>query len=283
MGQAIIGKRTSFAESAQVVSAGKGRVVVGDYCRIGPGVKFVVGDADVVIGDWSTLHDGTLVLGGQGVRIGAHCWFGQNCILDGTGGLRIGSGVRVGMYSQIWSHVAAGEQIEGCTLHGERPVEIEDDVWLVGSCIVASGITVGKRTVALIGSNLTKSVAAGSVIAGSPAKPKEGLSFYKPVTLPEKVRMLRGWASDIAARRGLALVAGEGWLRLEGKGAAGVLFFAEDRATAERLRQQDGSATVCCVEDKSYNKTLSDVEEVVLRDLAGNKARFHVIGPAAPA
>jgi acetyltransferase-like isoleucine patch superfamily enzyme len=276
MSQAIIGRKTAFAESAQVVSTGKGKVVVGDYCRIGPGVKFVVGEEDVLVGDWTTLHDGTLVLGGKGVRIGAHCWFGQNCILDGSGGLTIGSGVRVGMYSQIWSHVAAGEQIEGCTLIGDRPVAIDDDVWLVGSCIVASGVTIGRRVVALIGSNVTKSVVPEVVIAGSPARPKEGLSFYRAVALPEKFQMLGGWVEEIAVKRGLELSSGEGWLRLARPGESGVLFFALDGVTRDRLAREYPGATICCVEDKTYNKTFSAVEEAVLRDLSGNKARFMV-------
>jgi acetyltransferase-like isoleucine patch superfamily enzyme len=269
------GRRSSVADDVQVVQSGRGRLRIGDYCRIGPGVKFVLGDADISIGDWTTLHDNTLVLGGEGVTVGQHGWFGQNCILDGTGGLRVGRGVRVGMYSQIWSHVAAGEQLEGCTLIGERPVVIEDDVWLVGSCIVASGVTLGRKLVALIGSNITKSFPASTVIAGAPAKQKDNLAFYRDVSLSEKYVLLRDWVSDIASSRG--------W-RFEADDTGGVVrighaddrvLFVRDQQVARSLAGNDPSATVCCIETKRYNKVWSDTEEAVLRALSGNKARFY--------
>lgn len=272
-----IGQRTQLGEDVKFVKAGTGKVVIGDYCRIGAGVKFIVGDADITIGDWTTLHDNTLVLGGQGVTVGQHCWFGQNCILDGTGALTVGRGVRVGMYSQLWSHVAAGEQLEGCTLIGERPVVIEDEVWLVGSCIVASGVTLGKRLVALIGSNITKSFAGEVVLAGSPAKVKEGLSFYKEVTLDEKFSLLSGWSQAIANDRGLGMEADaeNGVLTLKASDGTATISFVSRATTARAMRADVPAATICCIEDKTYNKTLSKLEESVLRDLSGNKARFY--------
>jgi acetyltransferase-like isoleucine patch superfamily enzyme len=192
-GTVEIGNSTSIGPGAQIVFNKPGKITLGDYCNIGAGTKIVCSGGDVIIGDWTTLHDSCLVLSSQYVHIGEHCWFGQNCVIDGSGGLSIGRGVRVGMYSQIWSHVAAGEQIEGCTLFGERSVEIQDDVWLVGSCIVASGVTIGRRTVALIGSNITKSWPANSVLAGTPAALKPSLSFYKDITLDEKWSLISQW------------------------------------------------------------------------------------------
>jgi hypothetical protein len=213
------------------------------------------------------------------VVVGEHCWFGQNCILDGTGGLTIGRGVRVGMYSQIWSHVAAGEQLEGCTLIGERPVVIEDDVWLVGSCIVASGVTLGKRLVALIASNITKSFAGHVVLAGSPAKVKEGLSFYREVSAEEKFAMLTAWTQAIANERSLTLDVDtiSNVLTLAQPDAPNepAIAFVANLATARAMRSDAPLNTICCIEDKSYNKTLSKLEETVLRELAGNKARFY--------
>jgi len=221
------------------------------------------------------------VLSGKGVQIGQHCWFGQNSIIDGTGGITIGRGVRVGMYSQLWSHVAAGEQIEGCTLFGERPVVIENDVWLVGSCIVASGVTIGRRTIALIGSNITKSCSSNTVLAGTPAVAKPNMSFYRDLSLPEKWQLLDGWLKEIAENigatrekidnRGLIV------LRQEQNLAGELIVFARDVSNANLARMQHPEATVCCVEDKTYNKRLSAIEQNVLRPLAGNKARFDAI------
>lgn len=280
-GSIEIASSAQISPETQIVFQSPGRITFGDYCVIGPGVKFVCAGGDVTIGDWTTLHDRCLVLSGRGVQIGAHCWFGQNTVIDGTGGITIGRGVRVGMYSQLWSHVAAGEQIEGCTLIGERPVVLEDDVWLVGSCIVASGVTIGRRSVALIGSNITRSCSSNTVLAGTPAAPKPNLSFYRDITLDEKWKLLEGWLRDIAISIGSNCEKNESdgiiVFRQDPDLAGGLIIFTRDTATASSTRLQYPEATVCCVEDKTYNKRLTAIERKFLKPLSGNKARFNAI------
>lgn len=273
-GFVTVGRATFIGLNAQIVFSKPGRITIGDYCVIGAGVKIVCSGGEVNIGDWSTLHDNCLVLSTKYVYIGEHCWFGQNCVIDGTGGLKIERGVRVGMYSQIWSHVAAGEQIEGCTLFGERPVHIENDVWLVGSCIVASGVTLGRRTVALIGSNITKSFPENTVLAGTPAAPKLGLSFYKDVTLDEKWSLLRNWVEALSKELSLKTTTVEDeQLHVSNDNGELIVFVAASHH-AKSTRTKIPSATVCCVEDKTYNKQFTLIEKQVLKYLAGNKARF---------
>lgn len=275
-GKVTIGKMSIISADAKIIFSKPGSIIVGDYCSIGPGVKIVCSGGDVKIGDWTTLHDNCLVLSGKHVTIDQHCWFGQNCIIDGTGGLRIGRGVRVGMYSQIWSHVAAGEQIEGCTLYGEREVVLEDNVWLVGSCIVASGVTVGNRTVALIGSNITKSIPANSTIAGTPATSKPNLSFYKEITLDEKWELLIGWLRAAAEPLNFSShFIGSEFLEVKSSQDEGTLVFVRSKDNAVTARRDQPNSTVCCVEDKSYNKKFSLLEGRVLKFLSGNKARFY--------
>lgn len=273
-GQVIIGEKCRIASDVQFIFHRPSTITIGDACVIGPGVKFVCDGGDVAIDDWTTLHDRCLVLSGKGVTIGQHGWFGQHTIIDGTGGITIGNGVRVGMYSQLWSHVAAGEQIEGCTLFGKRPVVIEDDVWLVGSCIVASGITIARRTVALIGSNITRSTEPGVVIAGSPAQPKPTLDFYRPMTPADKWALLEGWLDEIAAEQSLSIEKAADTIRLRGAGGDDEIVFVAGADVADATRSLR-PATVCCVEDKSYNKRLTRIELDVLKALAGNKARFY--------
>lgn len=273
-----VGRFTQISSTAEVVFAKHGTVTIGDYCQVGPGVRIVCSGGDVVIGDWTTLHDRGLVLCGRSVAIGDHCWFGQHCVIDGTGGISIGHGVRVGMYSQLWSHVAAGEQIEGCTLIGERAVAIEDDVWLVGSCIVASGVTLGQRLVALIASNITKSWPGSIVIAGSPAAPKSGLSFYREVSLEEKWAMLQRWLREAETEIGMVLdLTTPGTILVRFHSSADRVAFVRDTDVAADLRARAPEVTVCCVQDKSYNKRVNAVEQRILKHLAGNKARFRSI------
>lgn len=277
-GNIEVGQGCSIGENVQVVFAKPATVRLGDYVALGDNVKMIVDGGDIGIGDWTTLHADTLVLSKTGVSIGQHCWFGQNTVLDGTGGLTIENGVRVGMYSQLWSHVAAGEQIEGCTLYGERPIHVESDVWLVGSCIVASGVRIGRRAVALIGSNLTKDAPAEVVLAGSPAKVKEGLAFYKPVTLDEKFAMLEKWLAQLTGTSATdtpKLTVDGDVMTLHCGDAEKVTFYKFARDFADAAPSRAPETTLCCVENKRYVKAMTAAERTVLKALAGNKARFY--------
>lgn len=275
-GRIHMGRRTQIAPHVQLIFQQPGEVRIGDYCHLGQGVKIVCNGGRIDIGDWTSLHDHCLLLCGAGLSIGEHGWFGQHSVLDGTGGLKIGNGVRVGMYSQIWSHVAAGEQIEGCTLFGERGVYIEDDVWLVGSCIVGSGVTLGRRSIALIGSNITKSWPAGSVLAGTPATPKPNLAFYRPVSLDDKWRMLSGWLAEAAQVLQLQLHTDTELLSVADAADASVrLSFTKTTQRFQALLiEADTRHTLCDLEAKTYTKRLTSLEQRVLKWLAGNKARF---------
>ncbi|MBT9500764.1 MAG: hypothetical protein IV092_05935 [Burkholderiaceae bacterium] len=278
-GEVTLGHRTSVSADVQFIFSKPGRVRIGDYCVLGPGVKFVCNGGDVTLGDWCSIHDRGLVLAEGPVDIGPHCWFGQNAVLDGTGGLTIEFGVRAGMNTQIWSHVATGEQIEGCTLYGMDPVHIEPEVWLVGGNAVAPGVRLGRRSVILSGANVTRSCEPLSVLAGLPAVRKPGLSFYEPVTLDQKWQMLGAWLEQLSAELQLDLRAlGEDQYLVASEDAAlqGVAFArrAEDAAA---LRAMHADWTVCCVQSKTYNKQRSELEYRVLKYLAGNKARFFAL------
>jgi acetyltransferase-like isoleucine patch superfamily enzyme len=268
-----IGARTKIGAGVQVIFHRPANVRIGDYCTIGDGVKFVVNGGDIALGDWTTVHDRSLLLSTAGLSIGQHGWFGQHCVLDGSGGLTIRDGVRVGMYSQIWTHVAAGEQIEGCTLFGVRPTIIDDDVWLVGSCIVSSGVTLGRRTVALIGSNITKSWPSGSVLAGSPSVVKPGLSFYKNISDEERWNLLKVWVEEIASSLGLSFSAGDELIAVGEGDLGGTVLFVRYESRISNFFSVP-NVTVCCLETKRYAKALTDNEHSVLKALAGNRARF---------
>jgi len=278
-GQVTIGKRCKVASDVQFVFHSPGSVHISDYCTIGSGVKFVCDGGDITLGDWTSVHDRSLLLSGKGLEVGQHCWFGQHCVIDGTGFMSIGNGVRVGMYSQLWSHVAAGEQLEGCTLFGTRPVHIEDDVWLVGTCFVAPGVTIGKQTVALIGSNITKSFPAHSVLAGSPAALKEKMQFYTAVTMEQKWNMLREWTSTLAQQFELTMTEQAGKLIVLARDTGPkpeYVCFVFDESKAQGELEQYPAATVCDLATKKYRKMLTDLEALVLKSLAGNKARFYI-------
>jgi acetyltransferase-like isoleucine patch superfamily enzyme len=273
-GEVIVGSNCSIGQGATVIFKKKSKLTLADYVTVGDGVKIVIEDGFVVIGDWTTIHANTLILSKVGVSIARHCWFGQNSILDGTGGLAIDDGVRVGMYSQIWTHVAAGEQIEGCQLYSARPTHIRKDAWLVGSCTVGSGIEIGERVICMNGSNITKSIPDHSVVAGIPAKVREGLTFYKKIDLDEKFKLMREWVLEFSLEHQFEMSAQENnCICLYGnEGTQLSIYRDEYDFNANKGRH---NVVAFCIENKQYEKKYTVLEAMLIRYLSGNKARFY--------
>ena len=143
------------------------RVVLGDHVFIGANTRFRVPELE--IGDFTQIHNGTLGNGYTPLTIGNNGWFGQNCILNATERLTIGHNCGVGAYSQLWTHIAYGDVLQGCRWDAASPLTIGQDVWFVGHCIV-SPITAHDRAMALVGSVITRDMEENHVYGGSPAK-----------------------------------------------------------------------------------------------------------------
>ena len=165
------------------------RIVIGDNVFIGHDSQIYLPELE--IGDYTAIHNHTLISGHLECRIGSCCWFGQNCILNSTGGLHIGNGVGVGAYSQLWSHIRFGDILQGCRWDTQKPLIIEDDVWFVGHCVV-SPIRAKSRSMAMVGSVVTKDMEENHVYAGCPARDvTEKLGFqYDDVSVDAKFEKL---------------------------------------------------------------------------------------------
>ena len=269
----VIGDYNTFGENTTIIVPDNCTVLIGDCNRIGSNIKFLIGSTGISIGDWNVLHDNMLIMGGKGLNIGHNCWFGQNTILDGSGKLLIGNGVRVGMYSQLWTHVASGEQIEGCILFGDSATVLQDDVWLVGSCFVGSGLNLARKTICLAGSNVTKNTEENGVYGGAPAKKLEKLNFWKEVDLTEKMEMLKVWLQEDSLLNQNKIsyeiinIKDMEYIRLR-MGKDSVIFGVEP----ERYFKK-GSSNFC-IKKKVYDKTKSELERLVFRHLYNNRARF---------
>jgi acetyltransferase-like isoleucine patch superfamily enzyme len=267
-------------------------VVIGNYNKIGKNVEIIIlndncfafiGDNNIIndntriiingkvnIGDWNVFHNNMLIMAEDFISIGHNCWFGQNTILDGAGGLEIGNGVRVGMYSQIWTHVASGELIEGCNLFAKRKTIIEDEVWLVGSCVVSSGLTLRKRSTALINSVLTKNTEPNKAYAGSPAKLLENVNFYNPISLDEKFNLLINWLSQfVKNNKNVNLKHYDNEIILFDTINLNEIVFTKELNKIKQLNK-----SIFYLVDKTYNKTNNKLEREVYKFLYANKARF---------
>ena len=52
----------------------------------------------------------------------------------------------------------------------EKPIYIEDDVWIAANSIIMRGVRIGKGAIVGAGSVVTKDIPAGAKVAGNPAK-----------------------------------------------------------------------------------------------------------------
>ena len=142
-------------------------VTLGDHVYIGENVRIMPGEFSV--GDYSKIHNGTLINPKKYVRLGHLAWIGQNSILDGTGGITAGNYLGVGMGSALYSHIRHGDVLEGCNYDQNKPMILGDDVWFVGMCLV-SPITAHSKSIAMLGSVVTKDMRYNTVYGGNPAK-----------------------------------------------------------------------------------------------------------------
>ncbi len=170
-------------------------IVIGDNCYIGEYVQIICDDFS--LGDYSKIHHHTNVHGYLPCHIGHNAWIGQYSIIDSIGGTNIGNNCGIGAHSQIWSHIKFGDTLEGCRFLTEKPMNIGNDVWFVGHCIV-SPITAEDKSMAMVGSVVTKDMLSNHIYAGSPAKSisdKVGFQFNE-VSMEEKYSKLTTYLEE---------------------------------------------------------------------------------------
>lgn len=143
------------------------KVVIGDHIFIGRGSDIRV--RNLTIRDYTKINKNAFIYGKGDCYIGYNCWFGQNCILDCEGGIELRNGVGVGAYSQLWSHIRHGDTLIGNKYLSYGKLVAEDDVWFVGH-VVVSPIIAKEKSMALVGSVVTRDMESNHIYGGSPAK-----------------------------------------------------------------------------------------------------------------
>jgi len=164
----IIGKNVVIEPSAVIrgLNGNARRIVIGDNVYIGDSVQIICDDFR--LGDYSKIQHHTNIHGYLPCHIGHNAWIGQYTIIDSIGGTTIGDNCGIGAHSQLWSHIKYGDTLEGCRFLDEKPLIVGKDVWFVGHCIV-SPIVAEDRSMAMVGSVVTKPMKYNEIYAGSPA------------------------------------------------------------------------------------------------------------------
>jgi acetyltransferase-like isoleucine patch superfamily enzyme len=134
---------------------GGGPVTLGDRVHLNEGVRIVTAHGgSVTFGDDAHVQPGCYFMAVQrSIRVGAKAQIAPNCAF------------------YPYEHGTGGERpVHEQPLHSRGDIEIGDDAWLGFGVVVLSGVSIGAGTVVGAGSVVTKSLPAGVVVAGSPAR-----------------------------------------------------------------------------------------------------------------
>ena len=284
-----IGFGSTIEENCRIrkVSGQMEEFTLGDNCFVGHDSKIAV--PVFRTGDYVSLNNHLFVNGVKPCIVGHNVWIGQNCILNSRDDLTIGNGVGIGTYSCVWTHGAHGELLEGCTIYKVAPVTIEDDVWIVGSYnVISPGVRLGKKSVVLTGSVVTKDVAPCSCVGGNPARDlTDKLRPYKELTIDEKYAMMRRFMEEFVCSKEGMMRTENGWRVGKGKNEYEIVFLervddeSQQKDTVRiiftKKNMTEGSyrnTTIFDLSTKTYTKTRTFAEIAIIKSLLYAKARF---------
>ena len=105
---------------------------------------------------------------GQGVAIGAGTVVNENCFIQTTGGVTIGSAVSIstGVWLVTGSHDLADPQFP----EQYKPITIHDRAWIGARATIQSGVTIGEGAVVMAGAVVTRDVPPYAIVGGVPAR-----------------------------------------------------------------------------------------------------------------
>jgi len=227
------------------------------------------------VGDYSVLHNNLSIYGPAGLTIGHNAWIGQETIVNTRRSVIMGDNVRIGARTQIWTHSASGELIEGAALYSEKEVVLEDNTWLNGSVTISPGVTVKSWSVVLTGAVLTKDTKPYHLYAGVPARDiTDRIRPYNVLSLDDKYEVMRKLVKEFLSTRPeysnrVFLVSGP----------EDVPSNIPDRDVLVILRDAKGNFAIKgnCVIDistKKYRKVRSRIEMDFIKANLAHNARF---------
>ena len=246
-----IGRHVTIQDNVKIKTR---RLFIGDGVTIHSGCRFEF-ESDLFIGDYTVVKNNCFLSGTDWCYIGHNCWIGHYSVLDSIGTLFMGNNVGVGAHSQLWSHIKFGDVMEGGRFFSNKPLIIEDDVWFVGHCIV-SPVRAREKSMALVGSVITKDLENNKIYAGNPAvdiSDKMGEQFSSVSDEDKKIK-LENYRNE---------------------------FYKKNPQYQDKIEIvseiKDTSNCQFSYTDRRYTKTLEKHEVDFIRYLFPEKAKFHPI------
>lgn len=120
-------------------------------------------------GEGTSIYNSSIVFGD--VKVGRNTWIGPNTILDGSGGLEIGSNCSISTGVQIYTHNTVNWAVSG----GKSPyyyqkVSIGNNCFIGPNVIIQNGSDIGNHCIVAANSFLNSKVNDYEIVGGSPAR-----------------------------------------------------------------------------------------------------------------
>jgi acetyltransferase-like isoleucine patch superfamily enzyme len=120
-------------------------------------------------GAGASIYDSVLVLGD--VQVGRDTWIGPFVVLDGSGGLAIGSHCSISAGVQIYSHDTVQWALSGGSAPYEyAPTSIGDNCYIGPSTIIVKGVRIGRGCRVGANSLVLADIPDGSIAHGTPCR-----------------------------------------------------------------------------------------------------------------
>ena len=120
-------------------------------------------------GEGASIYQSAYVYGD--VQVGAGTWIGPSVLLDGSGGLSIGSGCDISAGAQLYSHDTVKRVLsEGRDEIETAPVTVEDHCHIGAQAVVLKGVTIGHHSIIGACAFVNRDVAPYTIVAGVPSR-----------------------------------------------------------------------------------------------------------------
>ena len=111
------------------------------------------------------------MLRGDQTTIGPRTFINFNAVILDVGRVTIGADVQIGPNVQLLTPThPLDPEVRRRALEAQRPITIEDNVWLGGGVIVCPGVTIGRDTVVGAGAVVTRDLPPDVLAVGNPAR-----------------------------------------------------------------------------------------------------------------
>ena len=121
-------------------------------------------------GEGTSIYHNSYIYGD--VTVGKGTWIGPFTLLDGSGGLEIGSHCSISAGVQIYTHDTVRWAVSGGKAEYERAsVRVADSCYIGSQTVVSKGVTIGEQSIIGACSFVNRSIPPRTIAFGVPCRP----------------------------------------------------------------------------------------------------------------